>query len=197
MPKHKVTFYPSERKIWVDEEENLLQAAMEAGIHINASCGGSATCGKCKVKLLQGPVDSPKHPKLTKWEYDKGFRLACLTTIHGDVDVEVPLESQVDKSVLALRDDRGLHKYLLSPQDIFHLVPGWDVDPAVFKKYVQLDPPTLKDNVSDLTRLINALEKQHGTTGVSADFRAIMKLSRLLRQSDWKGTANLVLTKKG
>jgi uncharacterized 2Fe-2S/4Fe-4S cluster protein (DUF4445 family) len=197
MPKHKVTFYPSEREIWVDEEENLLQAAMEAGIHINASCGGSATCGKCKVKLLRGTIDSPKHPKLTQWEYDKGFRLACLTTIHGDVDVEVPLESQVDKSVLALRDDRGLHKYLLSPQDIFQLVPGWDVDPAVFKKYVQLDPPTLKDNVSDLTRLINTLEKKHGITGVSADFRAIMKLSRILRQSEWKVTATLVLTKKG
>ena len=53
MSKHNVTFLPSERKILVDEEENLLQAAMEAGIHINASCGGSATCGKCKVKILK------------------------------------------------------------------------------------------------------------------------------------------------
>ena len=81
MPKHNVTFHPSERKISVDEEENLLQAAMEAGIHINASCGGSATCGKCKVKILKGAVDSPKHPKLTQWEYDEGYRLACLTPI--------------------------------------------------------------------------------------------------------------------
>ena len=77
MPKHNVTFLPSERKILVEEEENLLQAAMEAGIHINASCGGSATCGKCKVKLLKGVPDSPKHPKLTQWEYDQGYRLAC------------------------------------------------------------------------------------------------------------------------
>jgi uncharacterized 2Fe-2S/4Fe-4S cluster protein (DUF4445 family) len=66
MLKHNVTFHPSERKILVDEEENLLQAAMEAGIHINASCGGSATCGKCKVKILKGVVDSSKHPKLTQ-----------------------------------------------------------------------------------------------------------------------------------
>lgn len=68
MPEHNVTFHPSERKITVDEEENLLQAAMEAGIHINASCGGSGTCGKCKVRLLKGIVDTPKHPKLTQWE---------------------------------------------------------------------------------------------------------------------------------
>jgi uncharacterized 2Fe-2S/4Fe-4S cluster protein (DUF4445 family) len=197
MPKYNVTFHPSERKILVDEEENLLQAAMEAGIHINASCGGSATCGKCKVKLLKGSVDSPRHPKLTQWEYDQGFRLACLTPIRGDIDVEIPIESQVDKSVLALKGDRALHKYLLSPQDIYQLVKGWDIEPAVFKRYVQLEPPTLKDNMSDLTRLINALDRQHGIEGVSADFRVIMKLSRMLREADWKVTATLVLTKKG
>ena len=181
----------------MDEEENLLQAAMEAGIHINASCGGSATCGKCKVKLLKGGGNSPKHPKLTQWEYKQGFRLACLTSIQSEMDVEIPLESQVDRSVLALKGDRAAHKYLLSPQDIYQLVKGWDVDPAVFKRYVRLDPPTLKDNVSDLTRLINGLERQHGIEGVSADFRVIMKLSRILRESEWKVTATLVLTKKG
>ena len=42
------------------QRTDLLQAAMEAGIHINASCGGSATCGKCKVKILKGTVDSPQ-----------------------------------------------------------------------------------------------------------------------------------------
>ena len=71
MPKHTVTFHPSGRKILVDSETDLLQAAMEAGIHINASCGGSATCGKCKVKILKGAADAPKHPKLSQWEYDR------------------------------------------------------------------------------------------------------------------------------
>ncbi len=197
MLKHNVTFQPIGRKILVEEGENLLQAAMEAGIHINASCGGSATCGKCKVKLLKGMADSPQHPKLTQREYDEGYRLACLTTIKSDIDIEIPIESQVDKSVLALKGDRGAHKYLLSPQDIYQLVPSWEVDPAVFKKYVQLDPPTLKDNMSDLTRLVNGLVHQHGIEGVSTDFRVIMKLSRILRESDWKVTATLVLTKKG
>jgi uncharacterized 2Fe-2S/4Fe-4S cluster protein (DUF4445 family) len=197
MPKHLITFHPGEKKISVDEGENLLQAAMEAGIHINASCGGSATCGKCKVILLKGVADSPKHPKMNRQEYEQGVRLACLTSIHGDLDVEIPLESQVDRSVLQLKGDRTAHKYLLSPQDIYQLVQGWEVDPAVFKKYVLLDPPTPKDNTSDLTRLTNALERQHGVEGISADFRAIMKLSQILRESDWKVTATLVLTKKG
>jgi uncharacterized 2Fe-2S/4Fe-4S cluster protein (DUF4445 family) len=197
MAKHTITFHPTGRKIAVDSGTDLLQAAMEAGIHINASCGGSATCGKCKVKILKGMTAAQRHPKLSQWEYDEGFRLACMTLVKGDLDVEIPLESQVDKSVLKLKGDREAHKYLLSPQDIYQLVKGWDVDPTVFKRYVQLKPPTLEDNASDLTRLINGLTEQHGIKGVSTDFRAIMKLSRLLRQSDWKVTVTLVLTKKG
>jgi uncharacterized 2Fe-2S/4Fe-4S cluster protein (DUF4445 family) len=195
--KHRITFHPAERSIWVDDEENLLQAAMGAGIHINASCGGSGTCGKCKIRILKGSSDSPPHPKLSQWEYDGGYRLACLTTVRDDLEVEVPVESRVDKSVLALKEDRALRQYLLSPQDIYQLVKGWEVDPAVFKRYVELVPPSLEDNVSDLTRLTTALAKQHGIEGISADFRVIRKLSRLLREADWKVTATLVLTRKG
>ena len=193
----QITFHPGARKISVNEGENLLQAAMEAGIHINASCGGSATCGKCKIILLKGVADSPKHPKLTQWEYDLGYRLACLTSIHGDMEVEIPIESQVDHSVFDLKKDRGLQKYLLSPQDLYQLVQGWDIDPPVFKKYIQLEPPTLKDNVSDLTRLTHGLERQHGIEGISVDFRVLLKLSRMLRESQWKITVTLVLTRKG
>lgn len=196
MEKYKVTFHPSERAISVDEGENLLQAAMAAGVHINASCGGNATCGKCKVKITGGTVTSPLHAKLSSAEYADGLRLACLTSVSADVDVEIPLESQVDKSALALKGDRGLASYLLSPQDIYELVQGWDVDPTVFKRYVELDPPSLDDNVSDLTRLTHAIQKQHGIEGISTDFRVVMKLSRVLREADWKVTVTLVMTRK-
>ena len=197
MGKHKITFHPSERAISVDEGENLLQAAMAAGIHINASCGGNATCGKCKVKIIGGSVNSPMHDKLSALEYADGYRLACLTSVTAPVDIEIPLESQVDRSTLALKGDRGLASYLLSPKDIYQLVQGWDVDPTVFKKYVELAPPSLGDNVSDLTRLIRAINRQHGISGISTDFRVITKLSRLLREADWKVTVTLVSTRKG
>jgi uncharacterized 2Fe-2S/4Fe-4S cluster protein (DUF4445 family) len=197
MEKYKVTFHPSDRYISVDEGENLLQAAMEAGIHINASCGGNATCGKCKIKIIGGAVESPMHAKLSTAEYKDGYRLACQSSINGNVDVEIPLESQVDKSVLALKGDRGVAPYLLSPKDIFQLVQGWDVDPTVFKRYVELDPPSLSDNVSDLSRLVNAVYRQHGINGISTDFRVIMKLSHILREAAWKVTVTLVLTRKG
>ena len=137
-----VTFHPSERKLTVDPDENLLQAAMEAGIHINASCGGSGTCGKCKIKILHGTADSPKHPKLLlSGSTRKGFASPVSHRFNNDLDVEIPIESQVDRSVLKLKGDRAIHKYLLSPQDIYQLVKGWEVDPAVFKRTVQLESP--------------------------------------------------------
>jgi uncharacterized 2Fe-2S/4Fe-4S cluster protein (DUF4445 family) len=194
MSKCAITFRPSGRKAEVEREENILEAAIAAGVHINASCGGSGTCGKCKVKIVQGKTHSPQNPKLSKREFDKGYRLACNTSCLSDLEVEIPLESQVDASVLRLKREG---RYLLSPRDIDQLVEGWEVDPAVFKRYVELDPPTLDDNVSDLTRLVNALSKDYGIKGISTDFRVIMKLSRLLREANWKVTVTLVLTRKG
>ena len=197
MGRFQVTFQPADRKIYVEEGENLLQAAMTAGIHINASCGGSGTCGKCKVKIVQGEIDYRKNAKLSPEEYTLGFRLACQSHIKSDLIVEIPLESQIDRSTLALKGDRGTSTYLLSPKDIYQLVQGWDVDPAVFKRYVELEPPTLQDNKSDLTRLISAINRQHNINGISTDFRVIKKLSHLLRKADWKVTVTLVLTRKG
>ncbi|HLA28956.1 MAG TPA: ASKHA domain-containing protein [Syntrophales bacterium] len=197
MGKCKVTFQPSGRSIAVDEGENLLQSAMAAGIHINASCGGSGTCGKCKIKIIAGNSDSPMHSKLSPSEYEGGYRLACQTSIVENLGVEIPLESQVDKSTLALKGDRGLASYLLSPKDIYQLVEGWDVDPTVFKRYVEMDPPSLKDNASDLMRLVKAINRLHGINGISTDFRVIMKLSRILRAADWRVTVTLVFTRKG
>ncbi|MFQ5841926.1 MAG: ASKHA domain-containing protein [Thermodesulfobacteriota bacterium] len=194
MPKYAIIFRPSGRKIEVEREENILEAAIAAGVHVNASCGGSGTCGKCKVRIVGGKTRSPQNPKLPKWEFDKGYRLGCITSCLSDLEIEIPTESQVDPSVLRLKREG---RYLLSPRDIDQLVEGWEIDPAVFKRYIELDPPSLDDNVSDLTRLVNALHKEHGIRGISTDFRAIMKLSRLLRKAGWKVTVTLVLTRKG
>jgi len=197
MEQYKITFIPSDAGIKVNAGENLLQAAMEAGIHINASCGGNGTCGKCRVKIINGRVDSPLSSMLPQEDYNAGYRLACLSTIREDVAVEIPLDSQVDKSVLVKEGQKFDHPYLLSPRDLFQLVQGWEVEPTVFKRYVTMEPPTKDDNASDLTRLINAIKKQHNIKGVSTDFRLIMKLSQLLRDANWKVTVTLVQTRKG
>ena len=40
MSDHKIKFLPHDREITVPDGEFLIRGAMEAGVHINASCGG-------------------------------------------------------------------------------------------------------------------------------------------------------------
>ena len=54
MATHNILFQPANRKVVVQDKENLLRAAMEAGVHINASCGGEGVCGKCRVIIEKG-----------------------------------------------------------------------------------------------------------------------------------------------
>jgi ferredoxin len=57
MPNHKIVFLPHKTKIAVPDGETIIHAAMEAGVHINASCGGEGVCGKCRVMIEQGTVE--------------------------------------------------------------------------------------------------------------------------------------------
>ncbi|MBI5585079.1 MAG: 2Fe-2S iron-sulfur cluster binding domain-containing protein, partial [Deltaproteobacteria bacterium] len=45
MELRTVVFNPDKVEVKVPEGENLLRAAMQAGVHINASCGGEGVCG--------------------------------------------------------------------------------------------------------------------------------------------------------
>jgi uncharacterized 2Fe-2S/4Fe-4S cluster protein (DUF4445 family) len=196
MKRHRIKFLPADRVFVVDDGENLLEAAMKTGIHINASCGGNSTCGKCKVKVIEGNVPSSANQKITQQEHDAGMRLACMTTIHGDMVVEVPLESQVDRAVLK-RKRKVSTPHIISVSDIGQLVTGWEVDPAVFKRYVELPIPSIEDNISDLGRLTRELKKRYEMDDIAIDFRVLKRLSGVLRDADWKVTVTLVQTKRG
>ncbi len=54
MKKYRITFLPSERIFDADDGETILDAAMKAGVYINASCGGNGSCGKCRIKVIEG-----------------------------------------------------------------------------------------------------------------------------------------------
>ena len=38
--------------------DNLLEVARGANVAIDAPCSGNASCGKCRVKLTEGTLDS-------------------------------------------------------------------------------------------------------------------------------------------
>ena len=90
MAMHTVKFMPHNKEIRVAEGESLLRAAMEAGVHVNASCGGEGVCGKCRVMVEAGCVDGGISEKLSAAEVDQGYRLACLATVKAPLSFGFP-----------------------------------------------------------------------------------------------------------
>ena len=68
MTTHTIQFLPHNREIKVNDGESLIRAAMEAGVHINASCGGEGVCGKCRVIVEEGGVEEGLSEKLSPEE---------------------------------------------------------------------------------------------------------------------------------
>ncbi|SHI97835.1 2Fe-2S iron-sulfur cluster binding domain-containing protein [Geosporobacter subterraneus DSM 17957] len=75
---------------------NALKAAKEAKVKIKAPCDGKGKCGKCLIRILDGDVSEPtKQEKklLSKSKLEKGYRLACETTISQNTVIEIPEKS--------------------------------------------------------------------------------------------------------
>ena len=198
MPKtiHQVTFQPNDLTVDVFREgENLLRVAIAAGVHINASCGGNGACGKCRVIIEKGNPEAEHSAKISPEEWEKGYRLACTTKVVDNLTVMIPPESRIDNSVL--RKDLGQKQHTLMARDLNSLVQGVKINPAVDKYYIELPPPTLDDNLSDLGRLMRELKNEHQLENISADYFLLRRLPRLLRKAEWKVTVTIVYNPKG
>jgi len=153
--KHNIHFLPDDVHVTVEDGENLLSAAAAAGVYIHAYCGGDGVCGKCKVTLENGDVESDSAASLKKGEYDKGVRLACKARVVSDITVRIPEMVKADGKALkcAPKTTRAI-----SARSLDSLIGSWSVDPPVGKKFLKIPPPTLEDNISDMQRLMRALK---------------------------------------
>ncbi len=193
--RHTVRFQPDEVSIDVYREaENLLRVAMVAGVHVNASCGGAGTCGKCKVRILEGEHRAKTSSKLSQAEWDQGYRLACQTDILDDLVVEVPVESRHEKGVLDRQFLKAKPEHVLAAARLGMEYAGQRAEPAVARYYVEMAPPTAENNVSDMGRLGHALKRDHGLEQVSCDFAVLQELASALRAGQWKVTATVMHT---
>ena len=70
--------------------DNLLELARRANVAIDAPCSGNGSCGKCRVKLVEGRLDSAPSRHISQEEYDAGWRLSCCAKVLEDCVVFVP-----------------------------------------------------------------------------------------------------------
>ncbi len=182
---YNVHFEPDNIDIAVESGTSLMEAAVAAGVHINASCGGAGVCGTCNVLIKSGDVESRRTDKISAADYEKGVRQSCQSEVLSDLVVEIPVESRLEKAVIN-REQSGIKS-----QTPAALVSGWDFNPPLKKLYLELSPPTMEDNSSDLSRLLRGIRQQYGFKDVSVEFNVVEKLADTLRQADWKVTASL------
>ncbi len=185
----KVRFEPFGVEIEAQAGQKLLDAALEAGVHINASCGGEGVCGKCRVIVEQGVVDGGLSEKISPEDTAAGVRLACQSAINEDVIVRVPVESALDKAGLkALAAGAAQTATLIGAED---LKEQGRFEPALAKVTVSAEPPTLEDNRNDVARLLAAL-KEAGESHFVFDFEAIRDLPEAWREVDWQVTTTIM-----
>ena len=103
MGTHTIRFLPYETTIQVQDGDTVIRAALEAGVHVNASCGGEGVCGKCRVLIEDGAVEGGISEKLSAEDQEKGYRLACRAIVNSDLVVRIPVESTIDAGVLKLQ----------------------------------------------------------------------------------------------
>ena len=66
-------------------DSTLLDVARSANVAIDAPCSGNGSCGKCRVKLVEGTVDGPKTGHITEEEYAEGHGKFSMTDIGYDI----------------------------------------------------------------------------------------------------------------
>jgi len=168
----------------VEEGDNLLQAAIDASVHISASCGGAGVCGTCKVLVRKGEVGSVRSEKLSDEEWQQGIRQACQSRVITDLTDYVPVESRLERAVLSHEGKEVAET----------LATGWRFGPPLSKCFIELPPPTIKDNASDLSRVLKGLKHQCKLSNLTVDFNVLKRLPQIVRDGDWKVTVTTLAT---
>ena len=187
----QITFKISESPdvvIHANKGDRLLDIARDANVAIDAPCSGNATCGKCKVKLISGELESPKTQHISDEEYNAGWRLACISKVQNeDVIIEVPDIASAYKSRMKVAD-------LSSPEEIaiFEKIKN-DIEESGISLTNDMDlvevtmsEPTLDDTMPDNERLTWALQEATGKEKVILPFTVMKKLPDVLREGKFQ-----------
>ena len=167
----KVAFPSDSVSVDVAEGTTLLDACRLAEIAIDAVCGGEGKCGRCKMKP-RGSFKATASSLITDAEAANGVVLGCQCYVHGDLAVDILPRSRI-----------GRHQILIkSEQETPHPIKPW-----VYKRFVELPPATITDNIADLERLTRGL----GVTDLCAPLETLRELPDALRASGWRVTATV------
>ena len=90
-----VYFKSEDKKIYFESEANLLDLALKNKIDLDHSCGGSGSCGTCRVKITKGleKIEARgfvEQAMAIDRQFVENERLACQIEPQDGIEVEIP-----------------------------------------------------------------------------------------------------------
>lgn len=88
----RIHFDPDEKQVEAGDSDTVLAASLRAGIPHAHACGGNARCSTCRVSVESGlehcaPQGDRERALAERLRFSPEVRLACQTTVRGDVSV--------------------------------------------------------------------------------------------------------------
>lgn len=185
----KVNFKSHNKEVYCKKGEILLEVARNSGIFIDAPCNGSVSCGKCKVKLLSGIVETEKTLHIKDEEWEQGYILACNTKVIEDIEIEIP--SKLSTSMYEMKIEGSNKK---KDKEIFNRAKkiieenNFEFKTNIVKTYIELEEPTLDDNISDIDRLERYVRNNLGFNEIDFTIELLRKTPTVLRENNFKVT---------
>jgi len=169
--------------------DNLLELARRANVAIDAPCSGNGSCGKCRVKLVEGDVESIPSRHISEEEYQAGWRLSCNCKVVSDCTVFVPDIASAYQSRMKTAD-------LSSPEEvaIFESCQNALKESGIaFENHFKaltltMTAPTEEDTMPDIERLTWAVQEQTGAQKVEVPYSVMVRLAATLREHDFTVT---------
>ena len=159
----KIDFLPDNKNFEVESGESILQTAARNGIpHVNA-CGGEGKCTTCRLLILEGIENcSPETEKeialKEKAHTTDEFRLACQTTITGDVTVRRLVLNKEDIESVSERSVSGRLGETKTIAILFSDIRGFT---PFSEKLTPYDVVFILNRY--FNRMVKAVESNHGT----------------------------------
>ena len=186
--KFKVIFRPENKEAEVEKGTTLLEASTKAKVFVSSICGGDGICGKCRLIIKEGRVNTNPTTLLNRDEIRKGYALACQSSVEADVEVEVPPESRIEeRKILVDRDSQRFRALYPTVKDkVF-----FKYDPLIQKIYLELPPPTLHDSLADQERIYRDIRRKKNIPIMQTGLKVIRQTPQIMRTSKGKITATV------
>ena len=170
--------------------DNLLELARRANVAIDAPCSGNGSCGKCRVKLLDGELETIPSRHISEEDFSQGWRLSCNCKVVGDVTVLVPDIASAYQSRMKTAD-------LSSPEElaIFEQAQkdmeegGLAFQNNFIALQLEMAEPTADDTMPDIERLQWAVQDalaEQDCQRVCVPFSVMTRLASTLREQNFR-----------